>query len=564
MTPNIFIRCAIGAAALFTCSAPAPARVLHAPGHGVVRALVMGVDKYPNLGAASALHGAVADAKDLSAALTAVGVKVKTLTDDAVIRQPVLNEIKRLYNESKAGDLVIISYSGHGMKVRGYKSWDGDNRSAYHSQIALANFSPKGGYEFIVDGELRAWYSRFDAKNVDVLVVMDTCYGGHMRQVMPFSGGMTTRSVSVDMDNKVHDSFVPMEMTGKELALRDSNELRHVTFFAGATEESTVPEMTGIDRSDRTVARGALSYFMARAVNGEALQGGKGAVTRSLLFKYVRPNVRAVTEDRQFIDFGPSTEDDAALQQVVFTLDDDDDTPPQTTDQQQQQQQQQTQIQTPVTPIPPGIEVVRVAIENGDKALFSTIEKGRAPFEPSEPSQADVVWDAGHRTAQSRGDLIKDGADGSVLGQVIDRTWAVREIQKLATPRIIDVQMGENGRAYSVGDQPTLAADGVRNSYLTVVNVASDGQLQLLFPFYASHDPHMSADRWTYSPKVAEPLGTDYTVVIATGKPAAAELVKWLRMHNNRHDAFDLPAMLAKTIAADGNTRIGTAGLFTH
>jgi hypothetical protein len=44
----------------------------------------------------------------------------------------------------------------------------------------------------------------------------------------------------------------------------------------------------------------------------------------------------------------------------------------------------------------------------------------------------------------------------------------------------------------------------------------------------------------------------------------SAGLIKWLYAHNNRHDAFDLPAVLAGTIKADGKTRLGTAGLFTH
>jgi hypothetical protein len=561
MTPNIFIRCAIGAAALAAAGAPdVSARVLHARGGGTVRALVMGVDKYPKLADAASLHGAVADAKDLSSALTADGVKVTTLTDGAVVRKTVIDEMDRLVRESKAGDLVIIAYSGHGMRVNGYKRWDGANRNAYHSQIALSNFNPTTGYEFIVDGEMRAWYARFDAKNVDVLVVMDTCHGGHMRQVMPFSGGMATRALDTTVDAKIHDSFKPIDMTEKEVRMPDSNELQHVTFFAGATEESTVPEMTGIDKNDRTAVRGALSYFMARALGGESAPDSKGkvSVTRQQLFKFIRPNVRAATEDRQFIDFGPNTEDDAALQQVVFTLDDGNEPPP-----------RPEPLPEPVPTPEPGpaaaqIEPVRVSIENGDRALLSTIEKGHAPFVPSEPSQADVVWDAGHKTAQSRGDLISSGVDRSMMGQVIDRTWAVREIQKLAAPRIIDVQMGENGRAYALGDEPALVADGIRDTYLTVVNVASDGTLQLLYPFYASHDPHITIDRWSYSPKVDLPLGTDYTVVVSTGKPAAAELVKWLRAHNLKHDAFDLPAMLSRTINADRSTRIGTAGLFTH
>ncbi len=553
MMPGLVTRCAMGAALLLAWSSSAwPAPVLHGPGGGTVRALVIGIDKYPNLDKESELHGAVADAMDITEALKKVGVKVQQPLVRDVTRQKVITEMDRLVSESKSGDLVIIAYSGHGMRVRGYKRWDGRIRDNFHGQMALSNFSPtdlKNGHEVIVDAELRAWYARLDRKGVAVLVVMDTCYGGHMRDVVPFSAGMRTRALNTTIEDKIHDSFEPIPMTEKEAAA-DTNEMRHVTFFAGADENSTVPEMPGIDSANRTAVRGALSYNMARAIRGEASQVGK--VTRAQLFKFIAPNVRQATDDRQFIDFLPKTESDDALQQVVFYVDDDKDPSP--------------------GPGPgasdekfPLVEPVRVAIVNGAKNVFSTIEKGRAPFIPSEPSEADIVWDVKNSTALSRGDLITSRVDASVLGAVIDRTWAVREIKKLAVRRIIDVTLGENGRAYTLKDQPGLVARGVGGSYLTVVNVASDGRIQQLFPDpkKANQEQRMSQDPWTYPLQVVPPFGTEYTVVIATsGSPA--DLVKWLHAHNDKHDAFDLPAVLAGTIKVDNKTRLGTAGLFTH
>jgi hypothetical protein len=555
MMPSVVIRCAAGAALLLACSSPAwPARVLHAPGGGAVRAMVIGIDKYPNLDKASELHGAVADANDISTALRAMGVKVRDpLVDSRVTRSQVIAEMDRLVSESKAGDLAIIAYSGHGMRVRGYKRWDKTNRDAYHSQMALANFSPtdpKNGHEVIVEPEMRAWYARLDRKGVDVRVVMDTCYGGGMRGVDPRAGTIKVRALSTAVSDQIHDSFVPIAMTEKE-AGADTDEMKHVTFFAGATKDSTVPEMAAIDGANRAAVRGALSYFIARAIGGEAQ---KGEVTRAQLFKLLPPNVRAATEGRQFIDFGPRTESDDALQQVVFRVDDDADPSP--------------SVPGPVVigdANSPQVEPVRVAIVNGAADLFSTIERGRAPFVPSAPSDADVVWDVGNGAALSRGDLLMDRVDASILGVVIDRTWAVREIKKLAASRVIDVTMGENGRAYARGEKPVLAARGIAGSYLTVVNVASEGTVQLVFPHpdSARQEPPVPKDPWSTAVDVVLPLGTDYAVVIATSGPAD-DLVKWLRGHNQKHAAFDLPAVLAGQIKADGKTRLGTAGLFTH
>jgi Caspase domain/Domain of unknown function (DUF4384) len=556
MIPSIIARCAVGAALLLTwltwSSSPFAAAPLRAPGGGTVRALVIGIDRYPNLDQKAQLAGAVADARDISRVLTAAGARVQMLTDGDVIRSRVIAEMNRLVDESQSGDLAIISYSGHGMRVRVYPRWKGLDASPFHSQIALSRFSGgsvNNGHEIIVDYEMRAWYARLDAKGVDVLVVMDSCYGGHMRAVSE-AEQIKVRSLSGDIDDAIHDSFVGIPMSQRE-ARTNVKELTHVTFFAGATETSTVPEMTGIDSNDRKAVRGALSYFVARSIEGVA--PGDGKVTRERLFKFLAPNVRQATEGRQFIDFEPRVESAEALQRSVFVVD---------------------KIM-PAAPPTPGTEAhpaaesaeskddpLRVAVANGASADFLTIQRARAPFVKAEPVDADLVWDVGQGKALSRGDLVMGQVDGTVLGNVIDRTWAVREIKKLSASRIIDVKMGEEGRSYTLGDHPQLVVSDIRDSYLTVVNIAADGTIQLLFPFYADHDPHITTDRWSYMPAVSAPFGTDYTVAIATAGPAT-NLLAWLRSHTDRHDAFELPAIIARTLAADAKARVGTAGLYT-
>jgi Caspase domain/Domain of unknown function (DUF4384) len=539
----------IGAALLLWSSSAFAAAALHAPGGGAVRALVIGIDRYPNLNAKGQLAGAVADARDISGALTAAGAKVQTLTNGDAVRSRVVAEMNRLVDESKSGDLAIITYSGHGMRVRAYPRWKGLDASAFDAQIALSGFgggSVEEGHEIIVDREMRAWYARLDAKGVDVLVVMDSCYGGHMRHVAESAGQIKVRSLSADIDDASHDSFVGIPMSEREARV-DVKELTHVTFFAGATETSTVPEMPGIDSADPKAVRGALSYFMARSIEGAASRDGR--VTREQLLKFLGPHVRQATEGRQFIDFQPRIESAEALQKIVFRTDDG---------------------ATPEPPKPgpkpqvakPQVDPVRVGVANGAQADFSKIQKARAPFVSSEPSEADLVWDVGGGNALSRGDLIMSRVDGTVLGDVIDRTWALREVKKLSGSRIIDVKIGEDGRSYTLGDHPEFVISDIRDSYLTVVNIAADGTLQLLFPFYPSHNPHIITDRWSYQPAVDAPFGTDYTVAIATSRPAT-ELISWLQAHNNKRDAFELPAVIAHTLAADPNARVGTAGLYT-
>jgi hypothetical protein len=71
----------VAATAFFLNGLTATAAILRAPGGGTVHALVIGVNSYPRLGPGAQLHGAVADALDLAAALAKDGVKAQFILD---------------------------------------------------------------------------------------------------------------------------------------------------------------------------------------------------------------------------------------------------------------------------------------------------------------------------------------------------------------------------------------------------------------------------------------------------------------------------------------------------
>jgi hypothetical protein len=262
----------------------------------------------------------VADARHLSAALKAMGVpdaNVHTLMNGAGSRAQVIAEMDRLVDESSSGDLAIISFAGRGMLVRSYPRWEGLNHG-FQTQILLSDYGPPaGGHEFVVDGELRAWFARLDAKGVDVLAVLDTGFEASERcPCAPLAGrDMKRRRLNTPIDDQVHDSFTPIRMTERE-ARADIGELPHVTLFEGATRDSAATELNAIDPAAPRAVRGPLSYFMARAFQGAA--GGK--ITRGQLSGFVAPNVRAATEGRQLIDVEPRSEEAGSQQQVVFFI----------------------------------------------------------------------------------------------------------------------------------------------------------------------------------------------------------------------------------------------------
>ena len=293
-----------------------PRGFLRAPGGGTVRVVVIGVNHYPNLGDGAQLRGAAPDAADIAAALEKDGVHTVPILDGQVTRQRIVDAMNDLIKNSKKGDPAIISYAGHGMQTPEYPRWKGLSRSGASEQIALSNFSfsGPGAGEIIVNIEMRAWLSRLDAKGVDTVLVMDSCFGGGMRGVDPRSGELRVREVKGAGDAAVREKFTGIPMTDKE-ARADVALMPHVTFLSGATSNSVVPEMSGLPK-DPSHPRGALSYYVARALEG----GADGVVTRKSLFQNVLQNVRQATNGRQAVDIVPRSADPEFLGKQIFVF----------------------------------------------------------------------------------------------------------------------------------------------------------------------------------------------------------------------------------------------------
>ncbi len=249
--------------------------VLRPPSGGTIRTLIVGIDKYPRLGRAAQLGGAVADAEDIADALSKAGVRASPILDGQATRARFVAEMDRLVAESKAGDFVFVSFAGHGMQVPEYPRWKGIEPGGVNEQIVFSGyaFSGSASHDIVVNKELRAWLSRLDAKGVDVLVVMDSCFGGGMVRSADFrTGPVVVRSLPGDTSNDDLKRFVPIDMTEKE-ARTEIRGLARATFLAGATKDGVVPETQGLEPRDPKAPCGALSFLRRAGDPRHRLQG---------------------------------------------------------------------------------------------------------------------------------------------------------------------------------------------------------------------------------------------------------------------------------------------------
>jgi len=580
----------VAAAGIFlNIFAVARADVLRAPGGGTVRVVVIGVNHYPNLGDGAQLRGATPDALDIAAALEKDGVHTVPILDGQVTRQRIVDAMNDLIKNSKKGDLAIISYAGHGMQTPEYPRWKGLSRSGASEQIALSNFSfaGPGAGEIIVNIEMRAWLSRLDAKGVDTVLVMDSCFGGGMRGVDPRSGELRVREVKGAGDAAEREKFTGIPMTDKE-ARADVALMPHVTFLSGATSNSVVPEMSTLPKDPRP--RGALSYYVARA-----LEGG-GVVTRKSLFQNVLQNVRQASNGRQAVDIVPRSADPEVLGKQIFVFGEPAaptsgatsvptsvatsaptlvPTSVATSTPTSVPTSVATSVPTPAATTPPTpapnpseiADAVHLAIVNGGADAWSTIEKGRAPLVAApDRSDADLVWDVVKHEALARGDLVMQRVDGSMIGDVADRTWAIRRLRAISQSRVLLVGLASGGSLLTPGDQASATAEDLRGEHLTAFNIAADGTVQMLYPSATGEQrvcPDPQGDRWSCNLEVEPPFGADTIVALATSK-FPTDFVGWLKAHHAKRDAALIPAELGRVLDDDSSARLGFAGVFTN
>jgi Caspase domain/Domain of unknown function (DUF4384) len=571
---RLMIAAAALAAAAIAQVAVASADTLQAPGGGTVRALVIGVDSYPNLAASAQLHGARADAEDIAGALRRGGVAPIVVLNADATRAKIVAQMDAFVAESKPGDLVLFAFAGHGMQVPEYPLWRGIDRDGVNEQIVLSgfSFSGPGAGEIIVNLEMRAWLARLDAKMVDTLVVMDSCFGGGMREVDPRTGEMRTRVVhgsaeQIKAGETDRRQFVGIPMTEKE-ARANVAAMSHVTFLAGATSKSVVPETGGLQTEG---PRGALSFYVARAL-GEGLSKDR-AITRRALYDYLKLNVRHATQDRQLIQVEPQSPDPSVYGKSVMAF-----------------------VGAAVSPSPPAPEIavapsspvvapspppadpssapanvrndaVRVAMIDGPEKAWETIEKGDTPFTRSSAVDgADLVWDVGKSEALSRGDLVMQSVDGSLLGGVIDRTSVVAKLREIAEQRSLAMRLATDGKLLTPADEARIEIDDVADAHLVVFNIAADATVQMLYPSgpgEAAHCPDPEGGNWRCSLGVTPPFGADTLVALASSGPSS-QLLAWLRAHHGKRDAALVPDLLKNAVAADPKIRIGFDGVFTN
>ena len=479
------------------------------------RAIVIGIDNYRNL---PRLRGAVNDAEDIAGALRRTGVADLTeLLDAEASRDRILAAWDGALARAAAGDRIILSYAGHGAQEPEHVP--GSEADGKDEVLLLAGFaaSGPGTRERLIDDEIGAWFAAAAAKQVEVVFVADACHSGTLTRAVATDIDATYR---VAPDYTIDDDELTLD-TGN--AAGDSeNAAANVTYLGAAQDNEKVPEVVLPDAAGQRVARGALSYLFARALDGQADADSDGAVSRTELFDFVRENARLLSDSRQT----PNLLSEAPERGVVLAKVGDDHSIP---------------LEAASGPV-----MVALAGRAMPQAE-STLRDIDGVVASTGESTADVIWDAENgRLFSGSGDLLADAVTTEALPHYLAKVRAVRQLGALARLHTMKARLRPDDQAHRQGDAVALELADPPYPYLTLFDLANDGTLFQLFP-RAGEDPNWSEREDSIEFTASPPFGADHLVAIATPQPMP-DMVGKLALLDGKYAADRVVELVARAL----------------
>lgn len=569
---------AIGLAALIGLTVPsahaAGGLSIRNPDGAAVRALVIGIDDYQHV---RKLKGAVADATDIVTSLKSMGVgDVVELTNAQADRAGVLREISALVERTKSNDLVFLSIAGHGTQEP--ERVKGSEPDGMENVFLLPGFetTAAGSVERILGSEFNHFIRQFELRGAKVIFVADTCHGGGMvRDIDPRAAEMSFRQVPrytllVDELKPVSDSNDP----------KSELDLDHTAFLAAVDRNTKAPEVRipGIDG-----LRGALSYAVARAVEGSADINHDGEVTLKELFSNVRQVVYQLSDQRQNIVTvsspaqTPDTDVAFGLTRGVVLIQG----PAARTAPNQSSAAAPPEGQAPPAATGKGPTVptlaattepvtteaparlaapIRLAALDGKTNYFVGVAPKDVPVQAVQPTDnPDLIWDPVSHDVIAWGDVVAYGMDVASLPTVVDRTAAVRELKRIATRSPQMMRIWPDDRQQRAGQTVEVDLSDVKSRAVLLFNVSGDGTIQLLYP--VGSDAALARSASLRLPlRVGEPFGAEQIVAV-TSQQRMVELETVLLQLNRRRASGQVIKSLERYLPADA--RIASIGFFS-
>jgi len=460
-------------------------------------ALVVGINQYQyaeriwntNRNTLKNLKGAVNDAKLLTEALRRAQVHLpneRILLDAKATRAAFLRAWQQMVAQANPGDTLIITFSGHGIQHTDMTPLDEkDNKD---ESLIFHEFNPKHSkHGYIRDDELYGLFKA--ASDYQILLIADACHSRGMvrSSVRPTSGAVRTAGIWNITP------IIPMIPT------QSDDYLAHVTHITAVHSESL--RITETSFEDKLY--GALSWYFAQALSGDADSNQNGYLERSELSDFLTEKIRQKTNGIQIPEVLPR----ADMQPVVKLASEESFEPP------------------PAYSNLPNINIVveYARAPSGLKHVnfVNSFQTFDLLFEIKN-QQTDVFNNTGDRVTTLPSNQIP-----TRWQRLIDKERLLKVLETQFDMRLkpISITLREGDKLHKQGEklrftiEPSDKRKGL--NALTLFNLAGNGELQFVYPLPEFNNP-LIIRRFPYtSPpmEVIPPFGGDDLVAVLCEKP---------------------------------------------
>src|SRR6266567_3176791 len=340
--------------------------------------------------------------------------------------------------------------------------------------------------------------------------------------------------------------------------------------FEATPTEVRVPGIDGL--------RGALSYAVARAIEGNADADHDGKVTLKEFFANIRQVVYQLSDQRQNVvtltspNRSPDIDVAFGLTRGVTLIQGPIEGP-------QPSAPQSLASLTPastslaaggIAPIPlpdPAAQIagqvsppVRLAALDGKTSYFPSPKSRDSTFQAVQPTDnPDLIWDPVSHDVIAWGDVIAYGIDPADLPTVIDRTAAIRTLKGKATQSPQVMRVSPDDRLHRNDQTVNIDLSEVGGRAVVLFNVSGDGTIQMLYPIGSDASPVRSANL-RLPLRVSEPFGAEQVVAV-TSPQRMVDFENALQQLNHRRASGQVIKSLERYMPADA--RVGSVGFFT-
>ena len=266
------------------------------------RALLVGINRYPNLPEHRQLFGAVRDAENLAEVLERrfdfMPDDLHLLLDEQANRTAVLRQLDDLIAETEASDILVFHWSGHGSQCPapsglGHVTEPDGLAETLVPHDARAADNPEPGD--ILDDEIRQQLARLHRKGAFVTLIFDCCHSGHVYRAVGPRERWTSPADRrpLHLKPQIETDHRAQALQETKQSLRVNLGQRQVVLAACRDDESASERLVTVDGQDGlALVHGHFTWSLLRELKSEKPAATAGEVFRRACTRMLAENTR--------------------------------------------------------------------------------------------------------------------------------------------------------------------------------------------------------------------------------------------------------------------------------